>query len=79
MRAMNDDRDLSYQSGFGNQHASEALPGALPMGRTALQPAVDLALRYSAAQGLLPRTLGPDEVWEGLPGVAAGGTMENAL
>ena len=33
MRAMNDDRDLSYQSGFGNQHASEALPGALPMGR----------------------------------------------
>jgi len=61
--------------------AAAAAPGsgALPMGRTALQPAVDLALRYSAAQGLLPRTLGPDEVWEGLPGVAAGSTMEDAL
>lgn len=47
---------------------------ALPMGRAALQPAVDLALRYSAAQGLLPRTLDPDEVWEGLPG-----TMEDPL
>ena len=47
-----------------------AAPGAeaLPMGRAALQPAVDLALRYSAEQGLLPRTLGPDEVWDGLPG-----------
>ena len=64
---------------FRDAAAAAPRGDALPMGRAALQPAVDLALRYSAAQGLLPRTLGPDEVWEGLPGVAAGGTMENAL
>ncbi len=39
----------------------------LPMGRTALQPALALALRYSAEQGLLPRYLDIEEVWEGLP------------
>jgi 4,5-dihydroxyphthalate decarboxylase len=39
----------------------------LPMGRRSLQPAIDLALRYAAEQGLLPRPLGPVEVWEGLP------------
>ena len=39
----------------------------LPMGRVALQPAIDLALHYSAEQGLLPRHLGAEEVWEGLP------------
>jgi len=30
---MSDSAGLAYQSGFGNQHASEALPGALPLGR----------------------------------------------
>ena len=40
---------------------------ALPMGRTALQPALALALRYSDEQGLLPRRLGIEDVWEGLP------------
>ena len=25
--------ELAYLSGFGNQHATEALPGALPVGR----------------------------------------------
>ena len=55
------------------RHAKSAAPadaGArdlLPMGRAALQPAIGLALRYSAEQGLLPRRLGADEVWEGLP------------
>ena len=39
----------------------------LPIGRTALEPAIELALRYAAEQGLLPRQLSPDEVWEGLP------------
>jgi 4,5-dihydroxyphthalate decarboxylase len=39
----------------------------LPMGRAALRPAIDLALRYSSEQGLLPRQLGLDELWEGLP------------
>jgi 4,5-dihydroxyphthalate decarboxylase len=39
----------------------------LPMGRAALQPAIDLALRFSVEQGLLPRRLGAEEVWEGLP------------
>ena len=26
---------LRYQSGFGNEYATEAVPGALPQGRTA--------------------------------------------
>ena len=40
---------------------------ALPMGRAALQPAIDLALRYSAEQGLLPKPFAADAVWDGLP------------
>jgi 4,5-dihydroxyphthalate decarboxylase len=35
-------------------------------GRAALQPAIDLALRYAHEQGLLPKPLEIDEVWEGL-------------
>jgi homogentisate 1,2-dioxygenase len=31
--------DLQYQSGFGNEFASEAVPGALPMGRNSPQQA----------------------------------------
>jgi 4,5-dihydroxyphthalate decarboxylase len=38
-----------------------------PFGRTALEPALSLALRYTAAQGLLPRRLNTATVWEGLP------------
>jgi len=41
-----------------------------PFGRAALQPALALALRYTFEQGLLPRPLTIDEVWEGLPGDA---------
>jgi hypothetical protein len=37
------------------------------IGRSALQPAISLVLRYTAEQGLLPRRLNIDEVWEGLP------------
>lgn len=40
---------------------------ALPAGRVALRPAIEPALRFSAEQGLLPRRLGTEEVWEGLP------------
>ncbi len=40
---------------------------ALPIGRTALQSAVELALYYAAEQGLLPRPLSVAEVWEALP------------
>jgi homogentisate 1,2-dioxygenase len=29
--------DLNYLSGFGNEHASEARPGALPVGRNSPQ------------------------------------------
>ena len=29
--------DLRYQSGFGNQFVSEAVPGALPQGRNSPQ------------------------------------------
>ncbi len=39
--------------------------------RAALEPAIALAIRYSAEQGLLPREIGLDEVWEGLPALAA--------
>lgn len=39
----------------------------LPMGRAALRPAIELALRYAADQGMLPRPLTIEEVWEGLP------------
>ncbi len=46
---------------------------ALPIGREALRPAVELALRYSADQGLLPRRPGAEEVWEGLPEAAGTG------
>jgi 4,5-dihydroxyphthalate decarboxylase len=39
----------------------------LPFGRAALRPAIELAVRYCTEQGLLPRPLTLDEVWEGLP------------
>lgn len=39
----------------------------LPFGRAALRPAIKLAIRYCTEQGLLPRPLTLDEVWEGLP------------
>ena len=39
----------------------------LPMGRAALRPAIELALRYTVEQGLLPRPLTVTEVWDGLP------------
>lgn len=40
---------------------------AYPFGRAAVQPAVALALRYATEQDMLPRPLGLDEVWDGLP------------
>ena len=55
-------RDAKAASPFG---AGERDP--LPAGRVALRPAIELALRYSDEQGLLPRRLGMEEVWEGLP------------
>lgn len=45
---------------------------SLPIGRAALRPAIDLALRYATEQALLPGRLDAEKVWEGLPaGVAA--------
>jgi 4,5-dihydroxyphthalate decarboxylase len=38
-----------------------------PMGREAVAPSVALALRLAGEQGLLPRPLGLEEVWEGWP------------
>ncbi len=35
--------------------------------RATLRPALDLAVRYCVEQGLLPRPLGPAEIWAGLP------------
>ncbi len=39
----------------------------LPVGRTALGPAVALAIRYATEQGLLPRPIESADVWSGLP------------
>jgi 4,5-dihydroxyphthalate decarboxylase len=39
----------------------------LPIGRAALRPAIELALRFAADQDLLPRRLSEEEVWDGLP------------
>ncbi len=50
--------------------AQAVAPGGgapLPMSRDGLQPAIDLARRYAAEQGLLPRPLAAEEVWDGLP------------
>ncbi len=41
--------------------------GPFPTTRAALEPAIGLALRYMLEQGMLPRPLGLDEVWDGLP------------
>ncbi len=41
--------------------------GAEAPGREALRPALELAIRYSSEQGLLPRPLSLDEIWEGSP------------
>ena len=46
--------------------AGAEAPG-LPMGRAAMQPAVELALQYAAAQGLLPGPFTADHVWDGCP------------
>ncbi|MBV8524358.1 MAG: ABC transporter substrate-binding protein [Acetobacteraceae bacterium] len=43
-------------------------PDPLLIGQEKLQPAIELALRYSAEQGLLPRELSPVEAWEGQSG-----------
>jgi 4,5-dihydroxyphthalate decarboxylase len=37
------------------------------VGRAALDPAIDLARRFAAAQGMLPGALSLEDVWEGLP------------
>ncbi len=45
-----------------------ALAGTpLPVGRAALAAPIALAIRYCTEQGLLPRPLTLDEVWDGLP------------
>lgn len=45
---------------------------APPFGRTALRPAMELALRYMTEQGMLPRPLDLEEVWDGLPDIRNG-------
>lgn len=47
--------------------ALAAVSAPLPRGRAALEPAVALAVRWAYDQGMLPRPLTPDEVWEGTP------------
>jgi 4,5-dihydroxyphthalate decarboxylase len=38
-----------------------------PIGRAAVEPSIQLAIRYAAEQGLLPRTLTIEEVWRDSP------------
>ncbi len=56
---------------FGaSKAASDATASAhdrAPMGREAVEPSVALALRFAGEQGLLPRPLSLEEVWEGCP------------
>ncbi|HEY8611939.1 MAG TPA: ABC transporter substrate-binding protein [Roseomonas sp.] len=41
--------------------------GPPPASRETLRPVIELALRYTAEQDMLPRRLSVDEVWAGLP------------
>src|SRR5215204_4353943 len=56
---------LFRQANIAAPHAADR--ERYQIGRSALQPAISLVLRYTAEQGLLPRRLDIDEVWEGLP------------
>jgi len=38
-----------------------------PSGRAAVEPSIQLAVRYAAEQGLLPRTLTIEEIWRDSP------------
>jgi 4,5-dihydroxyphthalate decarboxylase len=40
---------------------------AIPIGRAAVEPSLALALDHARAQGLLPRPLSLEALWEGLP------------
>lgn len=57
--ATSDQLELSYQHGFGNEHESEALPGALPVGRRSPQrPAYGLyAEQLSGTAFTAPRAV----------------------
>ncbi|WP_237214870.1 ABC transporter substrate-binding protein [Falsiroseomonas oryziterrae] len=47
---------------------AQALAGTtLPFGREALRAPLDLATRWCVEQALMPRSLTPDEIWDGLP------------
>jgi 4,5-dihydroxyphthalate decarboxylase len=48
-------------------HEATAARPDLPKGRAALGPAIERAIRFCKEQGLLPRPLTLDEVWDGLP------------
>jgi homogentisate 1,2-dioxygenase len=44
----------AYQSGFGNEFATEALPGALPVGRNSPQRACIPMIRDWSPSSLVP-------------------------
>ncbi len=50
--------DLAYQTGFGNEHSTEALPGALPVGRSSPQrvPYDLYAEKFSGTAFTVPRS-----------------------
>ena len=45
--------------------------GTTPRSRVALNPALQLASRWCADQGLMARPLSLDEIWAGLPAAVA--------
>ena len=63
MRMFQDAKAIASSPGAGPGAGPSDGRDPLLIGRTALEPAVGLALRYAAEQGLLPRQLSPDEVW----------------
>ena len=60
--------DIARQPGQARALVEKLRPtNPYPIGRTALDPAITLATRYAAAQGLIPSELTSDEIWAGLP------------
>lgn len=61
--------EIAWQDGVVRAllDAFRAAGNPFPFGRTALDPAISLALRYAQEQGLLTRPITLEEVWAGLP------------
>ena len=67
------DSDLHYQSGFGNEFASEAVPGALPQGRNSPQQAPHGPVRRAAVGHRVHRAARDEPPHLDVPPPAVGG------